>query len=668
MKSVFLAVACIVVALTCQAAEPVQPATSTAPVAETLVEAGPTIVIELKELGTDRAVAGVKLGSAFNNREPITPGVSDDHGRALLPIPAGEVFALLVETVAGEGWVPMQWYWSDRRTTEPRPDKVVIVMEKAVVFTGQVRDDAAAPVARASIQVRASKQYSERQQAKLARVYVKSIADGTWSCPFVPEGARAIDLSVSHPQYLSDGAAAKHRSDSVTALRDNPVTLRLERGIIVEGVVRGPDGQPIWKAAVRSGGKRTSSTSAPDQKTDKQGRFTCAVKPGATAVIRVLAEGFAPALKQFVVTEKPEPLTFDLVPGKDLAGRVVNEQGQALTNAIVLVDTWRDLPVLSVSLRVDGDGRFVWKDAPADAVGGRVFRPGAGSSQKVTLKAGEKNEIVLVGPTVVKGTVVDDETEAPVPEFSFSIANITDAQRPLQWIRRGTDLSTGKEGKFETMFTGGAPQGAIRIEADGYVAESSAPFEVDGKSKNLTFRMAKRELLKGLVRDSTGVPLAGADVVIITKTSEVQTENGRVPEFLLRHTVHTVSASNGTFRLPLQTDGYVLLVLHDAGYATVAGLTNSAVTLTPWGTIHGVAKTGTKPAARQALRLEYVNRVTPDAYHNAETDEKGSFRFERVMAGEVGVLTADKAGVAGRPLTKVKVEPGRTTEVSLKTD
>ncbi|MGD0650642.1 MAG: carboxypeptidase regulatory-like domain-containing protein [Verrucomicrobiia bacterium] len=646
---------------------------------------GPQLLnIELKEKGTDKPVGGVALtikGSAGKFDKQTT----GNDGRAIIKLPKDELQYLSVETSL-DGWVPMAVYWHKSKGSDRPPERIAIEMERATSISGRVVDDAGQPVAGATVVLHVRKKYPRsKQRVNVIYEFVKTDQNGKWSCGLVPAEFDSIDVGVFHHRYASGqsgyGCYPMEEFKPVSALRDGTATLKLERGVLIEGVVRGSDGRPIAKAKVGYGRDRVCSNVIPEQETDAEGRFACGAKVGDTAVITVKAPGYAPEMKQFIVTRSPDPLVFDLQPGHVLTGRVVDEHGKPISGATIFTDTWRGGRTLNTHLESDAEGRFTWKEAPADEVYADIYKSGYADNRQVAISTGSENQVVLHGPTVVKGTVVDAQTREPVPAFRVVTGIGWGDGRPISWERRSAsddEQSQGKEGKFEVSFGYPYPQQAIRIEAEGYLPANSEPFAPDGKEKKLSFKLVKGEGIKGIVRGTDAKPVAGVDVVMVTPSSGVQIQNGRLPEYALRDVVLVVSGADGSFSFLPQTDAFLLLAIHDSGYATVTDAelkTNSQITLKAWATVQGVVKAGTKPAAKQALWLGYIDPGEYDpkkprvfAYHNLAADENGRFRFERVMAGKVSVAKAIKISdqmTSYSSGTNALVEPGKTVEVTV---
>ena len=643
--------------------------------------AGPQLTVELREIGTDKPGGGVTVTI------DTTAGKLDTHttgpdGRAVITLPAQPLEYLHVKTSL-DGWVPMSLHWSKTKSADRPPQTIVIQMERATSIGGRLVDDAGQPVANASVVLHVQKQYrGSKQQVNIVYESFQTDHDGKWSCNLVPTTFDRIDVGVYHHRYASQepgcGFYPMREFKPISALRDSSATLKLERGVLITGTVRGADGKPIANAKVGLGKDRVASNVLPEQETDADGRFTCAARVGEMAMITVRAKGYAPEIKQLIVTQSPEPLVFDLQPGHVLTGRVLDRQGKPIGDASVYLDTWRDARTLDTRLLTDAEGRFTWTNAPADAILADVYKRGYADNRKVAITAGGTNEIVLHGPTQVKGTVVDSVTGEPVPAFHVVTGIDWGNGGSIYWQRRinsGEEPLQGKDGKFETSFSFPYPKYVIRIEAEEYLPADSEPFAPDGEEKNLSFKLVKGEGMKGFVLGPDGKSVSGATVVVITPSGGVQLKDGQLEG---QEGVRAVTDADGSFSFPPQTDAFLLLAIHDRGCARVTDAqfkTNSLVTLQPWAVVQGVVKTGTKPAANQAMALGYVDREGYDpkkprlfAYHNANTDENGRFRFERVMPGEVSVSKAIKISdrMTGSSHAKVvTAEPGQTVEVNI---
>jgi thiol-disulfide isomerase/thioredoxin/protocatechuate 3,4-dioxygenase beta subunit len=635
------------------------------------------LIVELDTLGTDKPVGGAAV-----TIDELGHAITGPDGRAVFQLPAANMRNLHI-TTSLDGWVPMSLYWSSEKTTDQPPDNMTLQMERATSISGRVVDDAGQPIAGATVVLDLRKKYPvPAQHPALNYKTIQTDPNGRWSCALVPAAFDSINMGVYHPQYASTEAGygfyPMREFQPISALRDGSATLKLDRGVAVTGIVRGPDGKPIAHAKVGYGKDRVASNVLPEQDTDADGRFTCAAHVGALAFITVRASGYAPELNQFIVTQSPEPLVFDLKPGHLLSGRVVDRQSNPISNATVAMDTWSDARTLNIHFQTKADGRFTWSNAPSDVVYADVYASGYADNRKVAVTAGNENQIVLTNPTRVKGTVVDAETGHPVPTFRVVTGIDWGGGNPIGWQRR-VDVSPkpleGKDGSFEASLTYPYPKCALRIEADGYAPTNSASFVLDGSQRAFSFKLSKAEQIQGVVLGPDGKPISGATVALATPGTGVQLNNGRLQAL---DAVQGLTRADGSFSISPQTECFLLVVIDDEGCARVtdtAFKTNSQIRLQSWATVEGVVKKGTQPDAGQAVSLSYIDRSGFDpkqphlfAFHNTQADENGRFRFDRVMPGEISVAKSIKISEQMNGYshsTRITVQPAETVEVTI---
>src|SRR5208337_4576707 len=139
----------------------------------------------------------------------------------------------------------------------------------------------------------------------------------------------------------------------------------LQHGVPVVGVVQDASGKPLAGAEVLTGAQMCSNR-VPSQKTGIDGGFHYMAKPGDEVTLTVTREGYAPELKQFVMGSGKQEKIIQLSRSKPMIGRVVGPKGEPIPFAWVYPDTWRGNRSLEVQIRADKDGKFEWKDAPAD--------------------------------------------------------------------------------------------------------------------------------------------------------------------------------------------------------------------------------------------------------------------------------------------------------------
>src|SRR5581483_12064229 len=93
---------------------------------------------------------------------------------------------------------------------------------------------------------------------------------------------------------------------------------------------------------------------------------------------------------------------------------------------------------------------------------------------------------------------------------------------------------------------------AVRIEADGYLPAESKMFHREDREVALEFRLKKSADIDGTLVSQAGKPLAGADVLIVTPSSQIFVQSGRVDD-RQTFTARTKSDDAGHIHLPPQT-------------------------------------------------------------------------------------------------------------------
>ena len=148
--------------------------------------------------------------------------------------------------------------------------------------------------------------------------------------------------------------------------------------------------------------------------------------------------------------------------------------------------------------------------------------------------------------------------------------------------------------------------------------------------------------MTGVVRNSSGEPVPGANAVLTLEGNSLSIRNGYFRNFdriLFRDTTD----SSGKFHFNPQNKNYVVTVLHDDGFAfhsSKDGRLPDALTLTPWGTISGTFHVGDSLGRSVPLDVSWneVNLFDPDmprvyAGHTVTTDDQGKFQIDRAFPG-----------------------------------
>ena len=218
--------------------------------------------------------------------------------------------------------------------------------------------------------------------------------DGSWSCSYIPKDwTNGFSLILKKPGY-----APTVTTVPVPQVNLSRLVLVIERGFTIAGLVADQQGRPLPQARIKVlegdifGESRRSYT-------DANGLFALTGMPGETSaaeqppaletnvagdsVIRglqskgpwhvelsVQADGFAGEVKTVDLDKGTNIVNFTLSPGNIFRGRVVDDSGNPISNAVIQTD----VPALALGVAVrafdwstntDANGRFEWNSAPA---------------------------------------------------------------------------------------------------------------------------------------------------------------------------------------------------------------------------------------------------------------------------------------------------------------
>ena len=153
---------------------------------------------------------------------------------------------------------------------------------------------------------------------------------------------------------------------------------------------------------------------------------------------------------------------------------------------------------------------------PAAAAGGA---PGAAAAPAKPARPAE--EAPVDRQVTIRGKVVDDETGKPIERLIVQ-AGMFDAADPtkVQW-GFSESRSSAKDGSFSASIQW-SKRWTARIIADGYVPQpvvTAEPPAALGDNIEVTIRLKRGKLVRGVVLDHTGKPVKGAAVFAIGPTA-----------------------------------------------------------------------------------------------------------------------------------------------------
>jgi len=368
-------------------------------------------------------------------------------------------------------------------------------------------------------------------------------------------------------------AAAGHGPESRSVPLDSsaPTLLKLKPAARLSGVVVDAAGRPVAGADLSLGDMGFSRNGFAWSRSD--GRFQISGLPfRASGEISAHRSGFAPAS---VPTQTPAPgqpsppLRIVLGQGLTLSGRTVDERGQPVAGAEVILGGGMDLMLEQGRATSDDSGRFELRRLSPGTFQLVVTHPGFATLHMSRIEAGadrpvlDLGEIVLRTGAVIEGRVTDDHgrpiegaevvAASALPAFLLDPATgepVTSAPR----------ARTGPGGTFRLTDLEPGKRTDLIVEHPGYVQARVPGVEVP-TAEPLRIELKVSRGLAGRVIGPEGEPVADAS---LTWVQETRTEGG---SSLQANPLGTTDG-DGRFRAAGLTPGPIDLEVSALGYET----------------------------------------------------------------------------------------------------
>jgi hypothetical protein len=257
---------------------------------------------------------------------------------------------------------------------------------------------------------------------------VTNRADGSWSCSYIPKDyTNEIRFILKKHGYAVTLPVVPVAQVNLTNL-----VLVINRGLTVTGQITDLQNYPIANARIKT--LNGDSNMRQSARTDENGIFELTGVSGEAtngfsqepalenndsggAIVRglacqgplqvqlaVQADGFAPQIATVKLSDATNLFSFTLSPGKIFRGRVVDEMGHPILNAVIRTDYDFKNQIenrFDWTAHTGENGRFEWNSAPAEAVCYWFEADGYTAIRGMPLLAdGSDHEITLVGDAV----------------------------------------------------------------------------------------------------------------------------------------------------------------------------------------------------------------------------------------------------------------------------
>ncbi|HEX4795492.1 MAG TPA: carboxypeptidase regulatory-like domain-containing protein [Humisphaera sp.] len=637
--------------------------------------------VKVLEAGTDTPLANA-IGYVTIDSQPGKKFDIDAKGEGSVLVPTDA--HLIRFQFHKDHYVAYMISFGEGRGASPIPQSCTVHLLPGVVVGGTIHDEAGNGVEGVRVIFEAFYNLPDRPGLSANGTGVAfSDAQGHWTFAGAPEKLiEMVMLAPQHPDFILSSSHQDVRLGQYDSLRKQTLVTTIQRGITVWGTVRDAQGKPIGGAQIG----QDNFGLVNGVQTDDAGQFKLRGVPPGSRLVLAKANGFVAQSIAVEVTDNPAPVEFKLQKGAVVRGRVTDEKGEPLADAIVSVDKLKDLPRPSEYIRTDANGRFKWDGAPADGAVVSVNKIGFARKMNVTLMPGETETAIVLqkasSPSdpfgretllTIKGTAVDEQTGAPLEKFTALVTIRRNATPTMSW----SSNAAGANGKYLVPVTEAGDTYVVRIDSDDHLPLESPPMN---HAANLEFnaKLKPATPLTGVVLQPDGQPAKGADVALregygIPVEEGIIRRRGNSPQ-----THISTSDAAGHFTLPPRDGNVVVFAVHESGWLEWVRNGQGAgepIRLHEWATVEGTILIGSKPAVGKtvSMRPQIIGRLPEDRAvypartffrYESTTDDQGHFSFDRVLDGpsELSVQYGDDRGNSNsrtEGLTRrINVQPG----------
>jgi hypothetical protein len=600
-------------------------------------------------------------------------GLTDENGKCRIELGERQPVSFRV-IISKEKFVTVSLTWDPYYAVKDVPAQYTVSLEPGTSIGGIVQDEQGKPIEGVSINL-SIPGGNETERVALFNYEFKTDAEGKWRCDIIPSKLNSLWINLRHTDYIEENFDVPSEDSTIEKLREMSLVKVMKKGLEFSGRVLDTKDQPVVGALIRGDGLGEKITDLGIY-SDSEGKFMVKNAKAGTRTVIVQSQGYSPDVKQINVTQDMPPIVFRLEKGHTIKGRAVDKKGKPISGAFAAVDSWRGNRLLVWRVNTNEEGRFVWNDAPADEVLIDMGKVNYMSVRGYSMKPSNKEYVITMKPELkITGRVVDASTGQPIPNFQLISGIYWGEGRDVTWERSRPKTFT--RGAYEMTFDEPRAGHVLRAEADGYQPEISELFMDDEGSVVYDFKLKKGAGPSGVVKLPDGTIAQGAEIFLCNKDSDTRVDlhNGQIIERFRTQTI--IKSEDGKFSFLGQLDSYIVVALHDEGYAQLTdedfGINPVDVILQPWGIVKGKLMIGTKPGANEKISLSFdlpLNQIGVRFYNSYDTvtDDKGNYIFERVSPGQVRIYhwIKNAEGKSSSTLAKsIEVKPGKTCEVTL---
>jgi protocatechuate 3,4-dioxygenase beta subunit len=588
----------------------------------------------------------------------------------------------------------------------PRSAEVALGDEKTGI-RGLVRDPSGKPVAAAVAALYEDK--SDIAQMSFQGAFI-GVAETGVAGRFSFEGVRAgmrYMVRVEHPEFASASQGGIEIEDKGVV----ELVVPLDLGLRLEGEVKDEGGNPIAGARVRVTDQQARAVDPTLQierevETGLDGKFVFPHVNEGYKRVTASKETYATETMAAVQLRKgtdPDFLSFTLGAGVELRGRVVDQDGEPVPDAVVSAEPVRrrvdrTAPVGNYPpVKSDETGEFVFSGVEEGTFRLVCMKKGYGLARRISAQtSGDPVTITMRRSPVLRGRVVDAETGEPVKKFKVTLAR----QEAIVFTpSQQTQFFTSEDGSFEYIDVNMKSDFFVHAVGPGYAWGSSTAQVGNGSDdiENVEIRLSKGGTIRGRIIDSDGRPVAGARVDVMPQADygnsdgapfiNMLTKNMRRAQKTAttdaqgRYVVEQVQA--GSFKAKARHSDFATST-HELAtvFAGQGELQMPDLMMMRGATVIGVVEERDgKSGANCLVRISpkgsggFGGGGAGGESYAKRSDEAGRFRFDNVKPGLYWVDVTERGGDPGNFLsdligrnsrTEIMVADGETREVRVK--
>ncbi len=246
----------------------------------------------------------------------------------------------------------------------------------------------------------------------------------------------------------------------------------------------------------------------------------------------------------------------------------------------------------------------------------------------------------------VAGRVVDADSGEPVQDFQVIVGS---PYNDIHTTWQGHLVNDHTNGKFAWRVERAWRRTRLRIQAKGYRPAISPMLRQGAGSLSMTFRLRKDDGMAGVVKDSDGNVVPGAQIALTTQTFETIVENGQLRFANGQRLGAKIVESDleGRFSIPAESDPFLIVAADlKTGFAILessklgnGSKKNLVIQLQPWCRVEGTTVDANgKPQVHANYEFSTGWQPQPEwpvlnHRNSAKTDKSGKFVCTHVAAG-----------------------------------